>query len=74
MNDQKNDGERARIEPRQMRLAIAASALGLIGLGALLIYPPSCPLAVGSLLWIDLTISGILSGRRRMQIGTRRTR
>lgn len=37
-------------------IAYAAASLCLIALGAWTIYPPSAPLAIGVLLWIDFNI------------------
>jgi hypothetical protein len=34
--------------------AFNVAALVAIGAGLLMIYPPSCPLVVGLLVWIDL--------------------
>jgi len=38
-------------------------SLCMIAVGLMLIYPPSCPLVIGLLLWIDLSIESRQKGK-----------
>ena len=44
------------MKPKTQKLIVAAVALVLIGVGAACIYPAAGPIAVGALLWLDLSI------------------
>lgn len=39
-------------------IGFVVTALGLIGAGVWWIYPPAALIAVGALMWIDLSIGG----------------
>lgn len=44
---------------RLVRAVLPLLALGAIGYGAWMAYPPAGPIVVGLLLWVDLTIGTV---------------